>query len=229
VRAELRAAGWPSPLVADSGNGAHLGYLVDLPNDDASTALLRCCLEALALRFNDDAVRVDVTTFNAARIWKLYGTLAAKGDATPDRPHRLARLLDAPPELSIVPADCLTRLAAAVPEVPKSDPYRNGHGAAFDLEGWLKRHKDRLQIVRHGSWNGGERWILSPCPWDADHANRAAFIVRFANGAIAAGCHHNGCTGRDWVALRELVEPGWRERREPREASGRREDRADLW
>ena len=32
--------------------------------------------------------------FNPARIWKLYGTLAAKGDPTPERPHRLSRLVE---------------------------------------------------------------------------------------------------------------------------------------
>src|SRR5206468_1717626 len=34
-----------------------------------------------------------------------------------------------------------------------------------------------------------------------------------ANGAIAAGCHHSGCQGKDWHALRDAVEPGWRDRR----------------
>jgi hypothetical protein len=33
--------------------------------------------------------------------------------------------------------------------------------------------------------------------------------VQFASGAIAAGCHHNGCAGNDWEALRRLYEPGW--------------------
>jgi hypothetical protein len=102
VRGDLGAAGWPVPLFADSGNGGHLEYCVDLPNDDAATLLLRRCHAALALRFDDDTVRVDVTTFNAARIWKVYGTLAAKGDPTPDRPHRLARLLEVPPTVAVV-------------------------------------------------------------------------------------------------------------------------------
>ena len=30
---------------------------------------------------------------------------------------------------------------------------------------------------------------------------------------VAAGCHHNGCTGRDWHALRDTVEPDWRRQR----------------
>jgi hypothetical protein len=228
VRAELRAVGWPDPLFADSGNGAHLLCRVDLPNDDASTACLRRCLEALALRFDDDAVRVDVTTCNPARIWKVYGTLAAKGDATADRPHRLARLLDVPDTLAVVAREPLARLAATAPEAPP-DPGRNGHGPGFDLEAWLVRYADRVRVVARGPWNGGARWILNPCPWNPEHGNRAAYIVRFASGAIAAGCHHNGCAGRDWSTLRELVEPGWWARREPRDASGQRPGRTELW
>ena len=42
----------PHPVVADSGNGGHLLYLVSLPNDDASTKLVKTVLEALAARFD---------------------------------------------------------------------------------------------------------------------------------------------------------------------------------
>ena len=44
----------------------------------------------------------------------------------------------------------------------------------------------------------------------AEHRNRSAYIVHLANGAISAGCHHSGCQAKDWQALRDLVEPGWR-------------------
>ena len=55
---------------------------------------------------------------------------------------------------------------------------------------------------------------MNPCPWNADQTYWcAAFIVQFASGAIAAGCHHNGCQGNGWPELRELGEPGWQERR----------------
>jgi hypothetical protein len=88
---------WPEPIVADSGNGAHLLFRIDLPNDDNARTLLQRLLESLAVQFSDDVVAVDRTTFNAARIWKLYGTPARKGEATADRPHRLARILEYPP------------------------------------------------------------------------------------------------------------------------------------
>jgi hypothetical protein len=92
MRAYLQARGWPEPLLADSGNGAHLLYRVELPADDGG--LVEGALAALAFRFTDALVTVDQKNFNPARIWKLYGTLAAKGDPTPQRPHRLSRLVE---------------------------------------------------------------------------------------------------------------------------------------
>jgi hypothetical protein len=36
----LRAEGWPEPVFADSGNGAHLLYAIQEPNDAATRDLL---------------------------------------------------------------------------------------------------------------------------------------------------------------------------------------------
>lgn len=70
VRDAITALEWPEPVLADSGNGAHLLYRVDLPTDDGG--LVQRCLNALAARFNIAGVKVDTTTFNPGRIWKLY-------------------------------------------------------------------------------------------------------------------------------------------------------------
>jgi len=94
IRDALAAAGWPPPIMADSGNGAHLLYAIDEPSND--DGLVKRILEALAVRFDDDLVSIDRSVFNPARIWKLYGTPARKGDSIPDRPHRLARILELP-------------------------------------------------------------------------------------------------------------------------------------
>jgi len=94
IRDALHSEGWPRPILGDSGNGAHLLYRIDLPASD--NKLVKRCLEAIALRFDDDKVKVDQAVFNPARIWKLYGTVSRKGDSVPDRPHRLARILELP-------------------------------------------------------------------------------------------------------------------------------------
>jgi hypothetical protein len=87
---------WGRPIVADSGNGAHLLYRVDLPNDQEALSFITGALTELDRRYSDSEVKVDVTSANAARIWKAYGTVARKGDGIPGRPHRLSRILEVP-------------------------------------------------------------------------------------------------------------------------------------
>ena len=87
---------WERPIIADSGNGGHLAYSIDLPNDREALAFITGALAELDRRYSDDVVRVDTTSANAARIWKAYGTVARKGDSSPGRPHRISRILEVP-------------------------------------------------------------------------------------------------------------------------------------
>lgn len=110
LRAWLRALHWPEPVRADSGDGAHLLYRLNLPNNADTTRLVERGLAALDLRFSSLAVTIDASVANAARLWKLYGTLAAKGEHTAARPQRLARLLEVPRHLEPVAPGLLAAL-----------------------------------------------------------------------------------------------------------------------
>jgi hypothetical protein len=79
-RAYLTSLGWPDPIQADSGNGAHLLYAIDLANNQGAKDLVEGCLSALSFLFTDDKVTVDTSVFNASRIRRVYGTHATKGD-----------------------------------------------------------------------------------------------------------------------------------------------------
>jgi hypothetical protein len=94
VRDYLRGQGWPRPIVGDSGNGYHLLYRIDLPTID--DGLVERILKVLAARFDNDHAKIDQKVFNPARICKVPGTLARKGDSTLQRPHRRAVLLEGP-------------------------------------------------------------------------------------------------------------------------------------
>ena len=72
----LTEQGFGAPIRADSGNGAHLLYRIDLPNDAEATVLIKGCLATLDALFSNEAVTVDTANHNAARIWKLYGTMS---------------------------------------------------------------------------------------------------------------------------------------------------------
>lgn len=200
--------GFPIPVMGDSGNGAHLLYRIDLPNDDESKDLIARCLKAIDAAFCGQGCDIDQTVFNAARISKLYGTLTRKGDNTPQRPHRRACLLGAPEQIVVVAQETLERLAALVgPEETHQAPHRTtGTGREIDLAAWLDEHRAALPSFHEKTkapWKSF--YIFDVCPWDSSHRDRSAWVGQLPSGALAAGCHHNGCSGRDWHALRDLV------------------------
>lgn len=140
IREWLAERRWVAPVFADSGNGYHLLYPIDLLNDADAKQLIEHALKALAAQFDDDAVTVDTSVHNAARICKLPGTVARKGDATPDRPHRLSHVLE-DPQLrpgEIVTRQQLEKLAALLPDEPKPDHHRKGSVERNDVEAALR-------------------------------------------------------------------------------------------
>lgn len=198
IRDYLRGLGYPDPVIADSGNGAHLLYRVDLPKD---SDLVQRVLEGLAFQFSDEKVSIDTSVYNPARICKLYGTIANKGDSTDDRPHRRSGLIEVPDAIHPVGVDLLETVAE-----PKVEP-REGSvklSQKFNIPAFLERHS--IGVVREGQWRDGDRWVLEECPWNG-HTDNSAYIVQFGNGAIGAGCQHDSCQGKGWRELREHYEP----------------------
>lgn len=85
---------FPLGIRGFSGNGYHLLYrLDDLPNNTDTHELIVQNIAALAEKFKNDEVDLDVSVVNPARIWKLYGTTGRKGDSTADRPHRKSYIM----------------------------------------------------------------------------------------------------------------------------------------
>ena len=198
----LAEQGFPEPIRADSGNGAHLLYRIDLENDDAATALVKGVLTTLDALFSNEAVTVDTANHNAARIWKLYGTTSRKGDNTPERPHRRAKVLSAPSDAAIVPPERLQQIAGLL---PGEEPLQRKKGPGIDLAAWLLDHNIAVRSTR--PWQGGTLFTLAECPFSSAHRD-GAFAIQFANGALFAGCHHDSCGGgaQRWPELRRMYE-----------------------
>jgi hypothetical protein len=208
----LAEAGWPAPVLADSGNGSHLLYRIELPNDEAATKLVKAVLRALAARFDDAAVKIDQTVFNAARITKAYGTVVRKGDDLPgNRPHRLSKIIKAPANLEVVPHKLLEELAASADPEPPPQERPKGRQERFDIELFLARYlKARPPVAA----DGGTRWVLEHCPFNAEHKDSAVF--RAADGSLGFHCFHSSCAGKQWRDVRALFEEP-RARRAPGE------------
>lgn len=211
VQMFLKDRGWCEPIYADSGNGAHLLYPIDLPNDDESTMHVKQALEALDFQFSNESVNVDKSVYNAARIWKLYGTMACKGDHTEERPHRLSKILTYPEELKEVSVEQLKTLGDLCPKMQtkgKTSSEKSNAEAGFNLEEFIEKHE--LDVSFSAPWQkGATKYVLSTCPWNGSHTNKSAFIIQFENGGVAAGCHHNSCSEENWQTLRKKLDPSW--------------------
>lgn len=231
VRSWLTEQGWPQPIYADSGNGGHLLYRVDLPpNDDG---LLQRVLKAIGAKHTDKAVDVDLGVHNPARISKLYGTLACKGDSIPERPHRIACLLEVPERIEPVARELLEAVASmSQTTTPTKNTVQTDNGKAtpdsgkaipkeqdFDVVEYLRSHGVEVGHSKPFA-DGGTLWELVRCPWQPDRARGGPHVIQFADGGMDAGCHHPECQDKGWDDLRDLIDPGWREREEEAEKKG---------
>ena len=222
--ASLAANAWPAPVLADSGNGCHLLYRIDLPNDQASTDLIKSVLKAAFQRFGTSEIDVDIAVYNASRISKLYGTPAQKGDSTEDRPHRVSRILSRPDVLEVVALELLQALAAEV--VPEQPQRRSSAPAGpipdFVLEQWII---DRGVRIHRGPvpHDGSEKWVLDHCPFNPEHKHPDAAIFRQPTGRLGFKCLHNSCADKDWAEFRAVYDPprpAWTPRGNQRQSSG---------
>lgn len=204
----LQGIGWAEPLAALSGNGYHLLYAIDLPNDAASTALVKGLLQALAVRFDDANTKVDRTVFNAARICKLYGTVANKGDHTAAAPWRLSYLTDTPARVVVTVEQLAMLLPPAqapgtrpIPSAPNASTAPNAGG--FSLEDFLARHS---MVYTADTHDGRERFKLAVCPFNPEHVNGEAAVFRKPSGELGFKCQHDSCSSYGWRAVRELLD-----------------------
>ena len=220
VRAWLTASGFPPPVFADSGNGFHLLYRLDLENTDDTDDLVECFLKTLAAEFTPTAaVTLDTSVHNASRICKLYGTVARKGDSIPDRPHRLSRLLEIPDPITVVPRDLLEKVAgqSSPPTAPAPAPVRRAaprliRGVAHPAGDWLTL--DVVSLAKaHGAYGralgNGKHAIL--CHWAHEHsdargAEDSDTVIYEPDGVRkpAFKCLHNTCAHRKIRDLREM-------------------------
>ncbi len=139
---DLRKAGWPKPIVVDSGNGYHLLFKVDLPAGDED--LIRNCLRALASRYDCEEVTIDTGVFDARRIEKLPGTMACKGQSTHERPHRKSGFFSLPTDFKPVAHQLLHDLADQAPAIEKLDAPKKPT--------WIQFADESTQVARARSY-----------------------------------------------------------------------------
>ena len=207
----LKQQGFTEPLVGFSGNGYHLLYRVCIKNNDQTKEIIQRFLNTLHVLFTDDYTKVDTANFNAARICKLYGTLAQKGSDTEEYPHRMSHIIRVPQEFSPVPIEYIEKVNQIIPDKPDTPQrYNNYNGKTFDLVEWMNKYGLHYNPIRVGD---GTRYILDHCPFNHEHTGKDAMIFQSNSGAIGFHCFHDSCQDKTWKDVRILFEPDAYERK----------------
>jgi len=213
----LTALGWPAPLKAISGNGAHVQYRAPLPNNAETKAILKSIYTGLQKEFTTESVEFDPTVRNAGRISTLYGSIKRKGISTKERPHR--------PSIASIPSDWkqvspkLVESLANYYEKRSSSHYKpkvtlpqrqvgkrstnvtKGDYTTLDVVAMFNAHGLYLQQVET------EKHYVT-CPWIGEHSSTGPkdTVIWEASGNQwpTFHCSHSHCDGRNIADVLQL-------------------------
>ena len=128
----------------------------------------------------------------------------------PDEPHRLARLVNVPlTTVQVVTRGKLEALAATAKQPDPARPSTNDNGQPrprLDVPRWLNEKGQRFKVKDRPDTHGRTVFLLEQCPFDSSHGpGKEVAIYQAPDGALAAACKHNSCTGKGWQQFKEAI------------------------
>jgi hypothetical protein len=177
-------------------------------------------------------VKIDQTVYNPARICKVPGTWARKGDDIPERPHRQSRLVEVPgcedvsdlTSASVEPVrrelleaviEALTPPAETAAPTASPTPPRPPfvlHGTAsnfgdhkLNIPRWLDARGVGYRQKAQPDSLGRTVYVLKVCPFDPSHGDPDSCMMQDQNGKLSARCFHDSCKGRGWQDFKKAI------------------------
>ena len=221
IKEHLKSENFNCLISCDSGNGAHLLVPVDMEIDKKSNELIKNFLSILYEKFKNDYAEVDLTTYNPARICKLYGTLAVKGSSMIERPHRGSSILEDIEtfEIETVEKEVIEKYVnnynanssnnSMVTSLEDNTDIPLQNRADFDVKKWVEEKGFTVTKVKKTDY--GIVFEIQPCMFGTGHDLDGGFcIIQNNEGYLTAKCHHNKCDGLKWNDLWKKYEPAKR-------------------
>ena len=201
----LKENNFAEPVICDSSSGYHIYYPVDMEADQQSESDVKKFFGILSNFFTDERVKIDKQVGDANRIMRLSGTWSRKGRNTPERPHRMAKILRYPSEMRRMSREELEAFIDKYEiKEEQKETFNTYHVEArqqFDLHKFME--ENNIEVAKETPWeNGGTKFVLKECPFDHTHLAPDSAIFLSSSGAIAFRCLHNSCSCYDWRALR---------------------------
>lgn len=214
------------PIMLMSGNGYHLLYRIDEKTDDGGRVKFK--LESLDKKYSDDEVHIDTGVFNAARITKIPGTMACKGEdfegtaTTPPRPHRRAAITYKPgeevkqhplilPDQDEKPLE--PRSSSKVPATQNHDGprFEKFESTPAGVQSYLEGRG--VSVGRVQQKGTAAYLMLDACPVDPSCTSESSSdiaVVVGTSGGIGYKNLHNRGQGIGWLDVRDALEPGYK-------------------
>lgn len=198
----------PEPIIADSGNGAHVLVPVDIENNKENALVIKNLLRSLDTKYSDDKVKIDVTTSNPARLTRFYGTVTCKGRNTEERPHRKSGIISIGDNTRRATLEEIKTLINDLSPSQYVDNVDNKNYTKNNLTkvGYGLKEvliKNGIDVSHTKDIEDGLIHVLRICPFNNKHTDKSAYIMEFNNGNIVAGCHHDSCSDNNWSVLKK--------------------------
>lgn len=110
---------------------------------------------------------------------------------------------------ALITAEQIGAVVALLPEAPPRKPGRpRGNSAtSIDVPSWVKKYLGPISITEEKDYKNGKLYVLSECPFNAQHKAPDSVIGQQLSGAVFFKCFHNSCQGYDWHFLRDRFAP----------------------
>ena len=186
-KAWLLSLGWPEPVTADSGNGAHMLFRLNLNPAQSASPLVEYALKGIKLKYS----LVDAGVHDLSRVTKFYGSPQRKGVNLPERPWRQSRLLSKPEVFSPVSPDLLVKMGETAKAFTRTTTYKPAEDAV--VEAAVLEFMDFYDLTATVTKRekGNIVWSLDECP-------------------VVGRPHSNGNNGRPVFTLSEEYGLGFR-------------------
>lgn len=188
----LQNQGFSQPIVCSSGNGLHCLYRIEgWVNNNDNLSLITNFLKSLSALFSDENVEIDIKVGNAARITKLYGTIAKKGANTKERPHRLSKILYIPDDVKFTSREYFQKVASLLPHDQPTSTTSIRNSGNFNIDDFIREHN--IGVAKDITTNGIRKIILKECPFNPSHTAPDSAVFVLPNGALGFSCFHASC------------------------------------
>tara|TARA_B100000519_G_scaffold108549_1_gene94073 strand:- start:12338 stop:15340 length:3003 start_codon:yes stop_codon:yes gene_type:complete len=186
----LDQQGWPEPAcLNDSGNGYHIFYACKFPIGFSHT--IQDLLTVLSYKLETADAKIDKSVFNPGRIVRIPGTVNAKGDNTPDRPHRVCKNLVYNESPQRVTAPMVEKIANMLPQIKEFHTPKVINKSSATIDEIEEKSNIRITNKAHPAVSGGDLVYKFACP-ECDNTDVSGYI-RMTDAGFAYKCFHNTC------------------------------------